>query len=49
MDFADLFCGAGGLSFGFKLKKHRLVLAIDNDKYAIETLKYNFKDSQKKY
>lgn len=48
MDFADLFCGAGGLSFGFKLKKHKLVLAIDTDKYAIETLKYNFKDSQEK-
>ena len=47
LNFADLFCGAGGLSSSFKNKGHKLLLAIDNDKYAIETLKYNFKKSSK--
>ena len=47
LNFADLFCGAGGLSSSFKNKGHKLLLAIDNDKYAIETLKHNFKKSSK--
>ena len=41
--FIDLFCGAGGLSYSFKLRGHKLKLALDNDRNSIETLKYNFK------
>jgi len=48
LSFADLFCGAGGLSYGFKSRKHKLLLAIDEDKYAIDTFKYNFKNLNSK-
>ena len=37
----DLFCGAGGLSYGFKLEKFIIDLANDNDATCIETYKYN--------
>jgi DNA (cytosine-5)-methyltransferase 1 len=38
----DLFCGCGGLSLGFELtNKFEIKLAIDSDKKAIETLKFN--------
>jgi len=42
--FVDLFCGAGGLSYSFKLRGHKLKLALDIDKNSIETLKCNFKE-----
>ena len=45
--FADLFCGAGGLSYSFKKQGHILNLALDNDKYSIQTLQHNFKNSSK--
>ena len=45
----DLFAGAGGLSLGFDLVKdkngnriYEVVLAVDNYKYACETLKKYF-------
>jgi len=45
----DLFAGAGGLSLGFDLvrsnrggKVYEVVLAVDNDKYACQTLKKYF-------
>lgn len=42
----DLFCGAGGLSFGFtskhKKSEFKTILAIDNNKYACETYNANF-------
>jgi DNA (cytosine-5)-methyltransferase 1 len=37
----DLFCGAGGLSLGFRRAGFRLVRAIDNWKPAIETYRAN--------
>lgn len=37
----DLFCGAGGLSFGFKSVGWDVIYAIDNDPAAIETHRYN--------
>jgi DNA (cytosine-5)-methyltransferase 1 len=37
----DLFCGAGGLSLGFKWAGFKLVLAVDNDKAALETYSAN--------
>lgn len=39
--FVDLFCGCGGLSFGFKKNKNfKLQGAIDSDLKCIETYKY---------
>ena len=37
----DLFCGAGGLSSGFKRKGFDILLGIDNDKIAIKTFSVN--------
>ncbi len=42
--FIDLFCGAGGLSLGFRRAGFRCVCAIDSDKTAVETYKLNFQD-----
>src|SRR2546422_702518 len=38
---ADLFCGAGGLSLGFKAAGFELVRAFEWDNAAIETYKTN--------
>lgn len=40
-DFVDLFCGAGGLSIGLEHEGFRPVAAIDKDKSAIATYKFN--------
>ena len=40
----DLFCGAGGLSYGFERAGYTVVKAIDIDKWAIETYNYNRKN-----
>jgi DNA (cytosine-5)-methyltransferase 1 len=37
----DLFCGAGGLSFGLKKEGFETVFAFDSDKYACETYAHN--------
>lgn len=37
----DLFCGAGGFSFGFLKEDYQIELANDIDKVAIETYKFN--------
>ena len=37
----DLFCGAGGLSLGFKQSGFKTLLANDFDSMCIETYKYN--------
>ena len=42
INFIDIFCGAGGLSYSFKKKGHSLKLAIDIDSSSIKTLKKNF-------
>lgn len=42
----DLFCGSGGLSYGFNLAGYRTLLGIDNDKAAIQTFEENHKDSK---
>ncbi|NTU50123.1 MAG: DNA cytosine methyltransferase [Desulfobulbaceae bacterium] len=39
---ADLFCGAGGMSLGFKQAGFRAVFAIDHDAPAIATYRANF-------
>ncbi|MFX1259550.1 MAG: DNA cytosine methyltransferase, partial [Promethearchaeota archaeon] len=37
----DLFCGAGGLSYGFKLANYKVKLAIELEKNYFETYKFN--------
>ncbi len=42
----DLFCGAGGLSYGFEKAGYEIVLGIDNDKVALKTFELNHKKSK---
>jgi len=37
----DLFCGAGGLSYGFERAGFKILLGIDNDSKALETFRAN--------
>jgi DNA (cytosine-5)-methyltransferase 1 len=37
----DCFCGAGGLSLGFKNVGFQLIYSFDNDKASVETYKHN--------
>jgi DNA (cytosine-5)-methyltransferase 1 len=39
--FADLFCGAGGLSLGFEQAGYIPKIAIDNDRWFVATYAYN--------
>lgn len=41
----DLFCGCGGLSYGFIEAGYEVVLGIDHWKDAVETFKFNHKNS----
>lgn len=41
----DLFAGAGGFSLGVKKAGFKLVLAVENDKYACDTYHRNHKDT----
>ncbi len=43
MNVLDLFCGAGGLSLGFKLAGFKIVGGVEWDKAAMETHSNNFK------
>jgi DNA (cytosine-5)-methyltransferase 1 len=45
MKILDLFCGAGGFSYGFKSHIDDTHLAIDIDSSALETYKLNYPDS----
>lgn len=42
----DLFCGAGGLSYGFEKAGYKIVLGIDNDKAALKTFELNHNESK---
>ena len=42
----DLFCGAGGLSYGFKQAGCNIVLGIDNDELALKTFEKNHKNAK---
>lgn len=42
----DLFCGAGGMSFGFEKAGYDILLGIDNDAKALETFKLNHKGAK---
>jgi DNA (cytosine-5)-methyltransferase 1 len=41
----DLFCGCGGLSYGFIEAGYEVLLGVDNDQQAIETFKKNHKNA----
>lgn len=40
----DLFCGAGGLSYGFESAGYNILLGIDNDAMALKTFELNHTD-----
>lgn len=42
----DLFCGAGGLSYGFECAGFDILLGIDNDAKALETFELNHNNSK---
>lgn len=42
----DLFCGAGGLSYGFERAGFDVLLGIDNDAAALKTFEFNHKNSK---
>lgn len=46
MKVLDLFSGCGGFSYGFQEAGFDIVLGIDNVKVALDTFKYNHKDSE---
>lgn len=41
LNVLDLFCGAGGLSYGFERAGFNILLGIDNDAKALETFELN--------
>ena len=46
MKVLDLFSGCGGFSYGFQDAGYEVLLGIDNADLALETFKYNHKNSQ---
>ena len=46
LNIIDLFCGAGGLSYGFQEAGFNVLLGIDNDKAAVNTFKKNHNGSR---
>ncbi len=42
----DLFCGCGGLSYGFESAGFKVLLGIDNDEKALETFEANHKGAK---
>ena len=46
LNVLDLFCGAGGLSYGFECAGFVILLGIDNDAKALETFELNHKGSK---
>ncbi len=42
----DLFCGCGGLSYGFERAGFNILLGIDNDSKALETFELNHKNAK---
>ena len=45
LNVLDLFCGCGGLSYGFEQAGCNILLGIDNDQKALETFELNHNDS----
>lgn len=46
LNVIDLFCGCGGLSFGFEKAGFDILLGIDNDAKALETFELNHKGAK---
>ena len=46
MNVLDLFCGCGGLSYGFEKAGYNVLLGIDNDSKALETFELNHKGAK---
>lgn len=46
LNILDLFCGAGGLSYGFESAGFDILVGIDNDAKALETFELNHKGSK---
>lgn len=46
LNVLDLFCGAGGMSCGFRRAGFNVLLGIDSDNSAVETFKINHKSSK---
>lgn len=46
MNVIDLFCGCGGLSYGFEQAGVNILLGIDNDKMALNTFEHNHNDAK---
>ena len=42
----DLFCGCGGLSYGFEMADFDILLGIDNDPMALKTFERNHKNAK---
>ena len=42
----DLFCGCGGLSYGFEMADFDILLGIDNDSMALKTFERNHKNAK---
>jgi len=46
LNVLDLFCGCGGLSYGFEMSGYNVVLGIDNWSDCLETFEHNHKNSK---
>lgn len=46
LNFIDLFCGCGGLSYGLMLAGHECLLGVDQDSNALKTFKLNHPSSE---
>lgn len=46
LNAVDLFCGCGGLSYGFEKAGYNILLGIDNDAKALETFELNHQGSK---
>lgn len=46
LNVIDLFCGCGGLSYGFEKAGYSILLGIDNDAKALETFELNHQGSK---
>ena len=46
LNVIDLFCGAGGLSYGFKKAGFNIILGVDNNEIALKTFRMNHPETE---